>query len=107
MTVVAVPLILGGLFFLVVSTVGVLRLPDFYSRTHASGKSETLGALLILSGLAVYQGFDLNSFKMLLILFIVSITGPTAVHALSRAALRSGNEIWTRPRAGDAPREAE
>lgn len=107
MTLLAVALILAGLFFLTVSTVGVLRLPDFYCRSHAAGKSETLGALLVLSGLALHQGVDLNSFKMLLIVFIVSVTGPTAVHALSRAALRSGNEIWTRARNAEAPREGE
>ena len=50
MTVLAVVLILGGAFFLTVSSIGLIRLPDFYSRNHAVGKSETLGAMLVILG---------------------------------------------------------
>jgi len=74
----------------------LLRLPDFYARTHAVGKSETLGAILTLSGLAVYNGWELSTFKILFILIFVLIANPTATHAISRAALRSGLPPWTR-----------
>ncbi|MDP3063759.1 MAG: monovalent cation/H(+) antiporter subunit G [Chloroflexota bacterium] len=96
MTALALALVFCGLFFVLVSTVGLLRLPDFYSRAHALGKSDTLGSILVLGGLALYGGLALSSFKLLLILVFVALTNPTATHALTRAALRSGKEIWTR-----------
>jgi len=95
-TIVAMVLMLGGVFFLTVSSIGLLRLPDFYARTHAVGKSETLGAILTLSGLAVYNGWELSTFKILFILIFVLIANPTATHAIARAALRSGLPPWTR-----------
>jgi multicomponent Na+:H+ antiporter subunit G len=90
----AVLLLLGGAVFLLVSCVGLLRLPDFYTRAHAVGKAETLGSMLILSGLALYNGAVLSSVKLLLILTIIAVTNPTATHALTRAAMRSGLKIW-------------
>jgi len=95
-TIVAMVLMVGGVFFLTVSSIGLLRLPDFYARTHAVGKSETLGSILTLSGLAVYNGWELSTFKILFILVFVLIANPTATHAISRAALRSGLPPWTR-----------
>ena len=98
MTVLAVILMLGGAFFLTVSCIGLIRLPDFYTRTHAVGKSETLGAILVLSGLAIYNGLAVSSLKILIILVFVALANPTATHAILRAALRSGLEPWTRER---------
>lgn len=95
-TVIAIILMLAGTFFLTVSALGLLRLPDFYSRTHAVGKSETLGSILVLSGLAVYNGWELTTIKLLFIVFFVLIASPTATHAISRAALRTGLQPWTR-----------
>jgi len=95
-TIVAIILMLGGAFFLTVSALGLLRLPDFYARTHAVGKSETLGSILMLSGLAVYNGWELSTFKILFIVFFVLIANPTATHAIARAALRTGLQPWTR-----------
>ena len=96
MTVLALPLILGGLFFLTVSALGVLRFPDFYSRTHAVGKAETLGAVLVLGGLALSNGLALSSLKLVLILLFIALANPTATHALARSAFRTGLEVWTR-----------
>jgi len=101
-TIVAIILIVGGAFFLTVSSLGLLRLPDFYARTHAVGKSETLGAILTLSGLAVYNGWELSTFKILFILLFVLIANPTATHAISRAALRAGLQPWTRKKKPDS-----
>jgi multicomponent Na+:H+ antiporter subunit G len=94
MTLVAALFLIGGAFFLLVSCVGLLRLPDFYTRAHAVGKAETLGSMLILVGLALYNGAALSSLKLVLILLIVAVTNPTATHALTRAAMRSGLKIW-------------
>jgi len=94
MSFVAVIFLLAGAFFLLVSCVGLLRLPDFYTRAHAVGKAETLGSMLILVGLALYNGAALSSLKLFLILAIIAVTNPTATHALTRAAMRSGLKIW-------------
>lgn len=96
MTALALLMVLGGVLFLVVSSVGILRLPDFYTRAHAVGATETLGAMLVLGGFALYQGAALTSLKLLLILAFLAVANPTATHVLARAALRSGVEIWSR-----------
>jgi len=96
LNIIAIVLIAGGVFFLTVSALGLLRLPDFYARTHAVGKSETLGSILVLVGLAVYNGWELSTFKILFVMVFVLIANPTATHAISRAALRSGLAPWTK-----------
>jgi len=75
-----------GAFFLLVGSIGLIRLPDFYSRAHATGKSDTLGIMLIISGLVLYEGLTLNSVKLVLIIIFVALTNPTATNALTRAA---------------------
>lgn len=85
---------LGVLFFLT-SAVGLLRFPDFYTRMHAAGKCDTLGALLVLIGLAALQGFGLASVKILLIAVFMFATSPTATHAIARSALRNDLPAWT------------
>jgi multicomponent Na+:H+ antiporter subunit G len=98
-TIIAIILIVAGVFFLTVSALGLLRFPDFYARTHAVGKSETLGSILVLGGLAVYNGWELSTIKILFILFFVLVASPTATHAIARAALRTSLQPWTRPKA--------
>ena len=85
-----------GAFFFLVGTIGILRLPDFYTRTHAATKCDTLGAGSILVALAVYTGFEFDAFKILAIAAFVFLTSPTAGHALARAAFRTGLTPWTR-----------
>lgn len=86
----AVILILAGLVLITISAVGVVRLPDFYTRLHASGIGETLGILIAFLGLAIYQGPDLISLKLFIIAFVVYLFNPIGTHMLGRAALRSG-----------------
>jgi len=86
--------VLGGLFFLSVSSIGIIRLPDFYCRNHAVGKSETLGSMLMLCGLAIYNGLDVNSAKLIIILLFIALANPTATHIVARAAFRSGLQPW-------------
>jgi multicomponent Na+:H+ antiporter subunit G len=94
--IVANVLIVVGLFFLVVSTVALLIMPDLYTRAHAVAKSETLGLLLLFGGLFLRPELDLPSAGRLAFVLIFSlIANPTAVHALVRAARRSGAEPWT------------
>ena len=96
MNIVALVFIFCGLFFITVSALGILRLPDFYSRNHAVGKSETLGSILVLLGLAIYNGFEVNSLKLLAIVLFIALANPTATHAIAREALRSGLQPWVR-----------
>lgn len=95
-------LLLGGVFFIAVTAVGLLRLPDFYSRVHAVSKTETLGLGLLLLGLVIHEGLSLLGIKMALILVFAVLTNPLAAHLLSRAAIRRGVEAWT-PGTADAP----
>jgi multicomponent Na+:H+ antiporter subunit G len=95
-TAVADLVLLLGLFFIAAGVVGVLRLPDFYSRLHALGKSDTLGVALSVGALALRGGFTLTSAKILLIVVFVVLANPTATHALGRAAYRAGIAPWRR-----------
>ena len=94
----SVLLILAGLFLFFSGTVGLLRLPDFYCRLHATGKCDTLGALLSLTGLAAYNGLSLVSLKILVIVVFIFLVNPTATHAIGRAALLNRIQPWTRER---------
>ena len=81
-----------GSCFAVVGGIGLLRLPDFYSRIHAGGITDTLGAGLILVGLMFQAGDWLLVFKLVMILSLLLITSPTSAHALSKAARAHGIE---------------
>lgn len=96
MTVVSMVLVAGGVFFLVTGAVGMIRFPDIYTRMHAAGKCDTLGSLLVLTGLACHEGFALVSAKLVIVALFILVTSPTATHAIARAARRSGIEAWTR-----------
>lgn len=86
---------IGGAVFFLASAIGMLRLPDFYTRIHASGNSETLGCMLSFIGLVVYEGLTLTSLKMVMIFIIVFLANPIGSHILSKAAYKSGHKIWT------------
>jgi multicomponent Na+:H+ antiporter subunit G len=79
--------LLAGVFFVIVGGVGMVRMPDFYTRLHAAGVTDTLGAGLILLGLMLQGGWTLITAKLLLILLFLWLTSPTAGHALVKAAL--------------------
>jgi multicomponent Na+:H+ antiporter subunit G len=79
--------LLGGVFFMVVGGIGTLRLPDFYTRLHAAGMTDTLGAGLILVGLMFQGGMSQVTIKLILILLLLWCTSPVSTHALVRAAL--------------------
>ncbi len=91
----AVILIVLGAAFFVAGTVGLLRFPDFYCRTHAATKCDTLGAGLLLAGLALRQGLDPETVKLVALIALVAVYSPISGHALARASFRSGLEPWT------------
>ena len=82
--------LLGGGFFSLVGGIGLLRMPDFYTRVHAASLTETLGAGLILLGLMLQEGFTLVSVKLLMIGLLIFFASPSASHALTRSALLRG-----------------
>lgn len=83
-------LIVVGLFFLVVGAIGMLRLPDVFSRAHALSVTDSLGALFALVGLAVYEGFTTNFLRLIVVLVLIYLLNPVIAHATVRAAYRSG-----------------
>jgi len=83
-------LILIGSMGVVTGGIGVLRLPDVYTRMHAAGITDTLGAGAILSGLMIQGGLTLVTVKLILILLFLYFTSPTSSFALAHAALTSG-----------------
>jgi multicomponent Na+:H+ antiporter subunit G len=82
-------LVAGGLFC-IVGAVGLLRMPDFYTRVHAASVTDTLGAGLILLGLILQAGSILVAAKLVIIGLLIFFTSPAATHALARAALGRG-----------------
>lgn len=99
-------LIAIGLFFFLGGSIGIIRLPDFYSRLHAAGMLDTMGLLLSMSGLTLYLVHDftlanfLSGMKIVLIVVFVFITSPTATHAIVDAGIRSVREPWTKGNKG-------
>ena len=87
-------LVAAGAFFMLVGSIGIIRLPDFYARTHATTKSDTLGLMLVLGGLALHEGLTVNTAKLLLAMLFVALTNPVGAHALARAAFQSGLVPW-------------
>lgn len=78
--------LLGGGAFSIIGGLGMLRLPDFYTRLHAAGMTDTLGAGLILLGLVLQAGWTLVTAKLVFIFIFIVWTSPTAAHALALAA---------------------
>jgi multicomponent Na+:H+ antiporter subunit G len=82
--------LLSGGLIVVIGASGVLRLPDFYTRLHAAGVTDTLGAMLVLFGLILFSGFTLLSAKLALVGLFLLLTSPTATHAVANAAQKAG-----------------
>lgn len=103
---VIVALALAASFFAVIAAIGLLRLPDVYTRVHAAGKTETLTALLALTAAGFSIGMDMALFKLAFLLLFLFMTSPTAAHAIARAAMDQGLAPWTPGEdeaAGDEP----
>ena len=79
-------LLAAGSIFVLIGALGLIRLPDFYTRLHAAGITDTLGAELILLGLMFQAGLSLVTVKLILISLFIFFTSPTATHAVANAA---------------------
>lgn len=82
--------IVAGSAGIIISTFGLVRLPDFYTRVHAGGVTDTIGAELIIIGLAIQAGISLITVKLIMIGLFLFFTGPTATHAAANAAYVAG-----------------
>lgn len=83
-------LIVGGGVFVVIGAIGLNRMPDVFTRMHATSVSDTFGAGLMLVGMMVMAGISLVTAKLLFLLLFLWFTAPVATHALARAALLAG-----------------
>ncbi|WP_435064018.1 monovalent cation/H(+) antiporter subunit G [Halobaculum sp. EA56] len=90
-----IALLAGGLFFAFVAAVGLVRLPDLYTRAHSASKSDTLGAVLTLGAAAIAFDSGVDTLKLVLLIVFMFITNPTAAHAIARAAADQGIDPWT------------
>lgn len=79
-----------GVIALIIGSLGLIRLPDLYSRTHAVGMMDTAGVGFIILGLIIHEGLTLISFKLALIGIFLFFTSPIATHAVAQVAYRSG-----------------
>lgn len=83
-------LIAAGSFFIVVGALGLIRMPDVFSRMHAAGMIDTMGATLLFSGMALTAGLSLVTLKLLVLWLLFIFVSPVVGHALARAALYGG-----------------
>ncbi|HSM66658.1 MAG TPA: monovalent cation/H(+) antiporter subunit G [Ilumatobacteraceae bacterium] len=88
--VIAAVFLVSGTAFLMISALGLMRFPDFWTRAHAVAKAETLGLVLVFMGLIVLNRFGPGSLQLALIAAFSLLVNPTAIHALARSALRRG-----------------
>ena len=95
--IIATALLIGGAFFMLTGALGLLRLPDFYTRLHATGKCDTLGEVLIIVGCMVYQGSQGQPFliiKLFFLMLFIFLANPVATHAIMKAAYTTGVKPW-------------
>ncbi len=97
-------MLIAGSVFVLVGSVGMIRMPDVYTRMHAAGLTDTLGIALILLGLIVEVGLDMVAIKLVLIGVFLFFTGPTSLYAIANACMSGGVKPFV---ADDAPVESE
>lgn len=83
-------LLAAGSFFIIVGAIGLVRLPDMFTRMHGAGVTDTLGAGLFIAGLMVQGGLTFTTVKLLMIIIFLFFASPTSSYALANAALSQG-----------------
>ena len=86
-SIIAIVLGLAGLIFMIVSVYGLWTFPDFFTRLHAQGVGDTLGALLIILAMMIATGFKLLSLKIFLLFFIIMLTNPLGTNLIIMAEI--------------------
>ena len=87
-------LLVAGAIFMLIGSIGVIRLPDFYARTHAATNVDTLGIFLFVIGLAVKEGVSFLTVKLAFVALFVLLVNPVGTHALASSALAYGLKPW-------------
>jgi multicomponent Na+:H+ antiporter subunit G len=85
-------LILLGSFFTIVGALGLVRMPEVFTRMHAASVTDTLGVGFLISGMALQAGLSLVTLKLLFLVLLFVFTVPVVTHALAQACLHEGVE---------------
>lgn len=96
-------LIIVGAGFALVATLGVIRLPDIYSRMHAASKAGTVGSGAMLIALAVFAEEPATTLRALAAVAFVMLTAPVSAHLLAKAAYAAGYRLWDRSVVDEMP----
>lgn len=89
LNIITIILALAGLVFMTISFIGIIRLPDFFTRLHAQGIGDTLGALLIIAAMMTATGLGIMSIKMFLIFVVIMLTNPLGTNLMMIAAMNN------------------
>ncbi len=95
--VISILLIATGCLFFITGSIGMLRLPDVFTRLHATTKADNVGLGLLIIGLALTAESLIVAAKLILIWLLVMLAGATTCHLIAQAALRSGTRPWRKP----------
>jgi multicomponent Na+:H+ antiporter subunit G len=95
--------LVAGVLLGVTAGIGLVRLPDLFTRMHAAGIGDTLAAGLVVLGLMLQAGLTINLVKLALIMIFILFTSPTSTHALAKAALHGGVKPLLDPGKDDPP----
>jgi multicomponent Na+:H+ antiporter subunit G len=88
-------LLIAGSMFVIVGAVGIVRMPDFFTRLHAASVIETGGLFLLVLGMVLRSGISLASIKLIFIALFIFFASPAATHAMVRSGLKSGLKPMT------------
>ncbi len=83
-------LLIIGAVCVLIGGIGILRMPEFYTRMHAASLTDTMATLALFSGMMLQAGFSLATFKLFAIMAFLLLTGPTATYTLANSALSTG-----------------
>lgn len=86
-------LLFCGLFVLGIATIGIFRFSTMLNRIHVAAKCDTLGALLVLSGLIILSGMNIFSLKLFLVIIFLWLCNPVASHLVARAEVRTNPNL--------------
>lgn len=87
-------LMLAGALYMLIAALGIVRLPDLFTRMHASTKGASLGVMLLMGGVALHFLEEVVFARTVAITFFVLLTAPVAAHAIGRAGYFVGIKLW-------------